>query len=118
MITKKTLQTLVNDSYDGDELDGKTLDLLADHMNRQTLKQYISLIKQEEKKRQIVITSPRSLSDVDKKTLQGLFPKKKIMYILDPEMINGIQIVNNDESYEINLNKTFHDIIDHLSKYD
>ena len=118
MNKKKKLQELVGESYKGEELDGKTVEMLADHMNRQTLKQYISLLKQNEKKKQVMITSPKSLKEADKKTLQGLFPKKKIIYVMDPEMINGIQITDNDKEYEVNLNRTFHDIIDHLSKYD
>jgi F0F1-type ATP synthase delta subunit len=115
---KKKIEHLVAESYKGEELDAKTVELIADHMNRQTLKQYISLIKQNEKKKQVIITSPKSLKDTDKKTLQELFPKKKIIYVMDPEMINGIQITDNDKEYEINLNRTFHDIIDHLSRYD
>ncbi len=118
MNKKRKLQELVGESYRGEELDGKTVEMLADHMNRQTLKQYISLLKQNEKKKQVMITSPKSLKEADKKTLQGLFPKKKIIYVMDPEMINGIQITDNDKEYEVNLNRTFHDIIDHLSKYD
>ena len=115
---KKKLQALVSKSYKGEQLDGKTVDMLADHMNRQTLKQYINLLKQQEKKKRVMITSPKSLSDADRKTLQDLFPKKKIIYVLDPEMINGIQITDNDKEYEINLNRTFNDIINHLSRYD
>ncbi len=118
MNQKKKLQDLVTESYKGEDLDSKTIEMLADHMNRQTLKQYISLLKQNEKKNQVMITSPKSLKETDKKTLQDLFPKKKIIYVMDPEMINGIQITDNDKEYEINLNRTFHDIIDHLSKYD
>ena len=92
--------------------------MIADHMNRQTLKQYINMLKQEEKRKQVMITSPKALTEQDKKTLGELFPKKKIIYVLDPEMINGIQIADNDKEYELNLNRTFHDIINHLSKYD
>ncbi|HEX8932269.1 MAG TPA: F0F1 ATP synthase subunit delta, partial [Patescibacteria group bacterium] len=109
---------LVNQSYKDDQLDAKTVSLIADHMNRQTLKQYISLLKQGENRKQVIITSPQALSEKDKKTLQELFPKKKIIYILDPEMINGIQVTDNDDQYEVNLNQTFHAIIDHLSRYD
>ena len=118
MKKKTNLKKLVIGSYNGDTLDAKTVSMIADHMNRQTLKQYISLLKHEEKQKQVIITSPQSLSDGDKKTVQGLFPKKKIVYVLDPEMINGIQITDNDQEYEVNLNKTFHDIINHLSRYD
>jgi len=118
MINKKKLQNLVTESYKEGQLDSETVNMLADHMNRQTLKQYISSLKQTEKKKQVTITSPRSLQEKDKKALQELFPKKKIMYILDPEMINGIQITDNDREFEINLNRTFNDIINHLSRYD
>jgi F0F1-type ATP synthase delta subunit len=118
MNKKKKIQQLVAQSYKGEQLDSETVAMLSDHMNRQTLKQYISMLKQEEKKKQVIITSPKSLNDKDKKVLQELFPKKKIVYILDPEMINGIQITDNDREYELNLNRTFHDIIDHLSEYD
>ena len=118
MNIKKKIEHLVEESYAGEQLDAKTVDMIADHMNRQTLKQYISLLKQTENKKQVIITSPKSLKEADKKTLQSLFPKKNIIYILDPEMINGIQVTDNDKEYEINLNRTFHDIIDHLSNYD
>ena len=118
-MSKKTrLQKLVIQSYKGDELDPKTVEMIADHMNRETLKQYISLLKHEEKKKQVIITSPKSLKEADKSILKDLFPKKKIVYILDPEMINGIQITDDDNEYEVNLNRTFHDIINHLSRYD
>ncbi len=118
MNKKSKLQKIVKHSYNDQQLDSKTVNMIADHMNRQTLKQYVSMLKQEEKKQQVIITSPKSLNETDKKNLQNLFPKKKIIYIMDPEMINGIQITDNDNQYEVNLNQTFHDIIDHLSKYD
>src|SRR5207237_2919783 len=97
MTKKKKLHKFVSESYKGEQLDSKTVELIADHMNRQTLKQYISLLKQEENKKQVTITSPKSLKEEDKKTLKNLFPDKAIIYILDPEMINGIQITDNDK---------------------
>lgn len=114
----KKLHKLVEQSYKIDQLDSKMVAMIADHMNRQTLKQYISLLKQEEKKKQVIITSPNSLSETDRKMVQDLFPNKKIMYILDPEMINGIRIIDNDSEYEVSLNQQFNDIIKHLTNYD
>jgi F0F1-type ATP synthase delta subunit len=118
MNQKKKIQKFVSNSYKGEQLDPKTVEMIADHMNRQTLKQYINSLKQEENKKQVTITSPKSLTEKDKETLKNLFPDKRIIYILDPEMINGIQITDNDREYELNLNRTFNDIIDHLSRYD
>ena len=45
-------------------------------------------------------------------------PICKVTFSIDPEMINGIQITDNDREFEINLNRTFNDIINHLSRYD
>ena len=118
MNKKKQLQKFITQSYKGGNLDSKTVNMIADHMNRQTLKQYLNLLKREEGKKQVTITSPKSIQETDKKALQNLFPNKKIIYILDPEMINGIQITDNDSEYEVNLNQTFNDIINHLSNYD
>lgn len=115
---KSKLKNLVLESYHNGQLDSKTVELLADHMNRQALKQYISLLKHEENKKQVTITSPKALVEADRKKVQDLFPKKQIIYVLDPAMISGIRIVDRDSEYEVSLNQTFNDIINHLTKYD
>ena len=111
---KKQIQKLVLQSYKNNQLDPKVVAMIADKMNRQSLKQYINLLKQEETKKQVMITSPKSLSESDKKKLQGQFPGKKFIYILDPEMISGIRIVDKDTEYETSLSQTFNDIIKFL----
>jgi len=110
-IVKKQIQKLVLESYKNNQLDPKIVAMIADRMNRQSLKQYINLLKQEESKKQVVITSPKSLTDTDKRKLQGQFPGKKFIYIMDPEMISGIRIVDKDMEYETSLSQTFSDII-------
>src|SRR5688572_2245829 len=114
---KKQIQKLVLESYSkNNQLDAKVVDMIADRMNRQSLKQYIHLLKQEETKKQVIITSPKSLSESDKKKLAGEFPGKKIIYIMDPEMISGIRIIDKDTEYETSLNQTFNDIIRFLEE--
>lgn len=116
---KKNFTKLVTQSYsDEGYLDAKTVDQITEHMNRKTLKEYLRVLKQEEKKRQVIVNSPTPLSQADREKMQAQFPTKKIIYMIDPEMISGVQVVNNDEEFEISLNQTFDDIINHLSKYD
>ena len=116
---KKNFTKLVAHSYtDEGYLDEKTIDQITEHMNRKTLKEYLRVLKQEEKKRQVIVNSPTPLTPEDRAKMQAQFPTKKIFYMIDPEMISGIQVVNNDEELEISLNQTFDDIINHLSKYD
>lgn len=115
---KSKIKSLVLSSYKNENLDPKVVALIADHLNRQSLKQYIHFLKTEEKKKQIIITSPKSLTDAEKEIVIKQFPKKKIMYVLDPSMLGGIRIADQDSVYEMSLKQTFHDIIRHLGKYD
>lgn len=112
---KQQLKTLVAKSYKNNKLDPKIVEMIADKINRQSLKQYIRLLKQEESKKQVIVTSPKSLTDVDKKNLQSQFPGKKIIYILDPEMMSGIRIADKDTEFESSINQTFNDIIRFLN---
>jgi F0F1-type ATP synthase delta subunit len=113
---KKQIKTLVAQSYKNNRLDSKVVEMIADRLNRQSLKQYIHLIKQEESKKQVMVTSPKSLTDADKKKLQSQFPNKKIIYIFDPEMISGIRVVDKDTEFETSLNQTLSDIIRFLEE--
>ncbi len=113
---KNKLKNLVELSYTNGKLDQEIVETIATRLSRQELKQYINLLKQEENKKQIFVTVPRELDSQDQKKIQLIFPDKQITYIIDPSMISGIKIVENDEEYEINLNKTFNDIIQFLSK--
>ena len=79
---KKQIKILVAKSYKNNQLDPKIVSMIADRLNRQSLKQYIRLLKQEEGKKQVIVTSPKSLTDIDKKKLQSQFPGKKFIYIL------------------------------------
>ena len=112
---KKQIKTLAAQSYKNNKLDPKIVEMIADRLNRQSLKQYIRLLKQEEGKKQVVVTSPKSLAESDMKKLQSQFPDKKIIYILDPEMMSGIRIVDKDIEFESSINQTFNDIIRFLN---
>jgi len=113
---KKYIKNLVEKSYNNDKLDAKTVSFISDQLNRQTLKQYIRSLKNEEGKKQVIVTSPKSLSEIDKKKIQSQFRGKKIIYVLDPEMLGGIKIADKDTEFETSLNQTFSDIIRFLNQ--
>jgi F0F1-type ATP synthase delta subunit len=112
---KKQLEELVKASYQDGKLDEVTVKKIADKLNRHMLKLYISLIKREEKKKIVFVTTPKPLSGKDRQKLTALFPKKKIVEEIDPSMIGGIKIVENDEAFDMDLNRTFRDIIRFVS---
>ena len=117
-MTQNTLKTLAEQSYTNNNLDEASVNSIAEKLSRKELKNYIKLLKIQESKKEVYVTSPEKLSDADVKKIQALFPEKNIVRSLDKSMISGIKIVENDEEYEINLNRTFHDIINFLSKND
>ncbi len=113
---KKKLHNLVSLSYINGKLDSEVVQAIAARLTRHELKLYIKLLKHEEDKKQVFITSPKELSKDNKKKLESLFSEKKVNYLLDESMITGIKVVEGDEEYELNLNHVFNDIIQFLSK--
>lgn len=116
--TKKQIEELVQASYKGGKLDEAIVKKIADKLNRHLLKQYINLLKHEEKKKMVIVATPKPLLSKDREKLKTLFPKKKIVEQIDPAMITGIKVIENDESYELDLNRMFLDIIRFISNHD
>lgn len=115
---RNNLEQLVLESYKDGKLDKETVEYIADRLTRNKLKQYINLLKEEERKKIVFVTTPKPLTEDDRKKISTLFPKKAIIEDIDLKMISGIKLVENDEEYEFNLNQTFHDIIRFVSNND
>ncbi|HWY80210.1 MAG TPA: hypothetical protein VNW29_07670 [Candidatus Sulfotelmatobacter sp.] len=114
----KHLEELVKASYKDGKLDEATIKQIAEKLNRSMLKNFISLLKKEEKKKMVLVTTPKPITSIDRIKLKSLFPKKTLVEEIDPSIISGIRIVENDEAYEVNLKKTFHDIIRFINNND
>jgi F0F1-type ATP synthase delta subunit len=115
---KKQLEELVQASYNEGNLDEATVKKISEKLTRSMLKIYISMLKQEEKKKMVFVTTPKPLSAKDREKIKSLFPKKKIIEEIDPAMIGGIRVVENDEAFEMDLNRTFRDIIRFVNNND
>lgn len=114
----KKLESIVKASYKNGQLDKETVEFIANKLTRNDLKLYIKLLDQEENKKQVFVTASTELDKASKEKIQHLFPNKNVVYSVDPSMITGIKVVENDVEFEINLNRRFHDIIQFLSKND
>jgi F0F1-type ATP synthase delta subunit len=113
---KNKIKNLVELSYEDGQLNPEAVELIISRLSRKELKQYIRFLKQEENKKHVFVTSAKQINNKSREKIQHLFPKKQISYYMDPSMISGIKIVENDTEYEVNLDKTFHDIMVFLSK--
>lgn len=112
---KKKLKTIVAESYKDDILDFNKAHAIADSLrSRSDLKQYINELKNYENKKNVTVTIP---FNVDKsEVFEKLFPNKKIVYKIDPSVMLGVKIVNNDNVYEFNLKNMLQNIISYITK--
>lgn len=112
------IRGLVLKSYNNDQLDPEVVDLIANKLTRRELKQYIRLLRQQEQKNQVIVTVPKTLTSEERTMIQKLFKDKKILYMVDPSMISGIRVVDNDIEYEISLDQIFQNLLAQLTRND
>ncbi len=117
-MTRTTIKKLVEESYKDGKLIEEHVKYIAGKLTRNELKEYISLLKAEEIKKQVFVTSAEELSKEDIEKIKKLYPDMQIVTSVDKSMLSGVRIVENNKEYEINLNRTFHDIIGFLSRND
>lgn len=117
-MTKAIVKKLVAESFKDGKLIQENVDYIAARISRKDLKQYITLLKDEELKKQVFVTTAETLSKADLDKIQKLYPGMEVISSVDKTMISGVRIVENNKEYEINLNRTFHDIIGFLSTND
>lgn len=110
----KKLKTIVATSYKNDILDSIKVYAIADSLTRAELKQYINGLKNHENKKNVIVTTPFKTSNGI--VFEKLFPNKKIVYKIDPSLMLGLKIRDNDNVYEFNLKNTLDDIIFYIAE--
>lgn len=113
-MTKKLLKQLVVASYKNNNLNPKTIEKIAKVLSRKELKQYIKALKTEENKRNVIVSLPYLPKNKDKKSFEGVFQNKKILYDIDKSLILGVKITKNDLVYEMSLKNSLENLITHV----
>lgn len=112
----KKIKSLVEFSYKNHSLDEKKVKKIISLLKRSELKQYINEIKAKEQRKNALVTLPYYPSKEEQKKVQNLFPGKKIIYIVDPSLIVGIKVVNNDLVSEFSLKDALESLVDQQVK--
>ncbi|MDO8460827.1 MAG: hypothetical protein Q7S38_00110 [bacterium] len=112
------LENLVTLSYTGDSLDEKTVLAVASRLKRESLKRYIKELRMRENKNRVIVTLPFQPDEKDKKRFGDIFAGKKILFNIDQSLLMGIQIINSDIIYNLNLKDSLERVVSHVSKYD
>lgn len=110
----KKLKIIVAESYKNDILNSNKAYAIADSLTRYELKQYIIALKNRENKKNVIVFTPFETNN--DKVFEKLFPNKKIIYKIDPSLVLGLKIINNDNVYEFNLKNTLDDIISYITE--
>lgn len=114
-MTKKQLKNLVLQSYTKESLDEKKVKSATGFLTRSQLKVYIRELKNYESKKTVSIKAAHLPTKASQETFLKLFPGKQIVYTVDPTLLVGIQIINNDLVYNLNLKDTLDNLLSHVS---
>lgn len=101
-MNKKLIKKLAQASYKNNTLDKKSVERITPLLLRKDLKQYIKMLKNREQKKTVVVTVT-SKKRLYKSEFAKLYPNKRIVHEIDPSLIAGIKILDNDVLFEMNL---------------
>lgn len=97
------MKQLVIASYTDGVLDQDNVNKITSLLKNEELKIYIKALKYAEKKSTVMIETPFQADGETKKTIQGVFKDKKIVYNVDPSLLLGMKITDSDDVYDLSL---------------
>lgn len=116
---RKQIKQLTLQSYKGNSLDEEKVKTIANLLSRHQLKQYIKELKSHESKKNVVIHVPFLPKVEDQEKIKQLFFSKKVIYIIEPSLMVGLKVVDNDIVYDFNLKNTLEELASHvITSYD
>ncbi len=116
---KNIIKKLAKASYTKEEMDKNKIEKVTKHLKRSEVKEYIRDLKAIENKRTVTITIPqdKGISEI-KQMFTRIYPNKKIIVKIDPELITGIKVADYDNEYELSLQGMLEDSIEYITKND
>jgi len=117
-MTKKQIDQLVFQSYTRDDLDLKKIQRYIVGLSRRDIKRFIRAVRNFEKKQsvEVIMPSENYRQSVNEKVIKALFSKRNIRYAIDPTIIAGARIINDDIVYDFNLKNTLEAILENIEK--
>ena len=115
-MNKKLLKQHVSESLIGDNLDEKKIEYISNNLSRKNLKLFINELKKQVKEATIYVETASPLTNKEPylKELENLFPNKKIEFRINPSLIIGTRIIDNDNVFDINMNNLLNNIEHHI----
>ncbi len=113
---KKQIDKLAEISYIDSALDQSRVNRIMKQLSRAELKRYLKALRKIEEKRTVIVESNFELSDENKKKFAELFPKKKVEFRIDVDLLFGIRVTESDMVYNLNMKNALDQIGLYLNK--
>ncbi len=114
MINKSKLRKLARYSSTNNNLSQAKVEKISKLLKREDLKYYVKMLKQIERKNTVtLVASDENLPSTQAvaKKISKLYPNKKIQIQIDPTLIAGIKVINDDLIYELSLKNILEEAI-------
>lgn len=113
-MNKKKFVQLALSSYKGKYLDEKKVNSISSILSRSDLKKYINALSNLENNKKLIVSVPSDSFGV--KAFEKLFPNKRIVLKIDPSLLLGVSIIDNDTEYEFSLKNSLDKILSYIEK--
>lgn len=107
---KAYIKKLVHSCYIDGNLDPKHVENVTSLLTHAELKQFVKVLKTEETKKTVTVTSAQKLSIEEQKQLKDLYKGNSIHFQIDPELLTGMRVQNADMIYEQSLKNSLEEI--------
>jgi len=114
-MNRQTLKQMVLESHINGELNVAKINKIVDLLTKKELRLYIKALKNWEKKNKITI-EVADKTGFDLSGFEDLFPDKKMVVTVDPSLMLGLRLQNNDDIFEMSLKNTLEKITEHIEE--
>ena len=111
-----SIKQLVLASYTQGMLDEDRVMQIADALSRNNLKRYIRAIKLQEAQQDVTIEVAAETDESFVHEMEQIFSEKNVTVQVDPTLLLGVRITDNDMVYEASMKHTLDDLITKMSE--
>ncbi len=113
---KNQIKQLASMCYEKGLLDEKSVTMALPYLSRKDLRLFIKQLIRFDQKNTVTVTSATLLSDKILSKIAGMYPNKKVQTVIDPSLLMGVRIVDNDIVYSANLSDILDKMVSHVSE--
>lgn len=115
-LSKKILAKIVQASKEKKHISQNHVTMIAQSMSRSQLKQFIKALQNDMLQNTVYVDTAAPLSDNGQDQFQNQYPNKNVVFSVNPQIILGCRVTNNDLVYEGDLKSRLNVILEGVKK--